>query len=53
MSTLTAATRELWGNPNPFASAGFPAEQPALVTLVWISVILPCSDPWGCVATRT
>jgi len=26
ISTLTASTRQLWGNPNPFASSGLPAE---------------------------
>ena len=32
VSVLTAATRELWGNPNPYATTGFPAEHPVLLT---------------------
>jgi hypothetical protein len=40
VSTLTAATRQLWGNPNPFAREGFPAENPILLTLIWVAVIL-------------
>ncbi len=47
VSTLTAATRELWGNPNPMPSDGFPAEHPALVTLVWIVVIIAIFAPLG------
>jgi ABC transporter DrrB family efflux protein len=39
-STLTAALRELWGNPNPYASTGFPAENPVLVTLIWVVVFI-------------
>ena len=35
VSALTAATRELFGNPNPFAS-GFPAEHPVLLSLIWM-----------------
>jgi ABC transporter DrrB family efflux protein len=44
-STLTAATRQLWGNPNPFASSGFPAEQPILLTLIWVAVIVVIFAP--------
>jgi ABC-2 type transport system permease protein len=33
-SALTAATRELFGNPNPFTS-GFPGEHPILLSLLW------------------
>jgi ABC-2 type transport system permease protein len=47
VSTLTAATRQLWGNPNPFASSGFPAENPILLTLVWIAVLLAIFAPLG------
>jgi ABC transporter DrrB family efflux protein len=39
-STLTAALRDLWGNPNPFVGSGFAGENPALVTLVWAVVIV-------------
>ena len=47
MSALTAATRQLWGNPNPFAAEGFPAENPILLTLVWIAVLLAVFIPLG------
>ena len=40
VSTLTAATRQLWGNPNPFVGNGFPAEHPVEMTLIWVAVIL-------------
>ncbi len=46
-STLTAALRELWGNPNPFASDSFPAQNPILVTLVWVVVIVGVFGPLG------
>ena len=45
VSTLTAATRQLWGNPNPYAAEGFPAEQPALLTLAWIALMLAVFVP--------
>jgi ABC transporter DrrB family efflux protein len=48
VSTLAAATRELWGNPNPFVSAdSFPARHPAEVTLAWIVVIVAVFAPLG------
>ena len=47
VSTLTAATRELWGNPNPFAAEGFPAEHPVLLTLIWVAVLLAVFAPLG------
>ncbi|MBF8289692.1 MAG: Transport permease protein [Chloroflexi bacterium] len=47
VSTLTAATRELWGNPNPYVGTGLPAEQPALVTVIWVIVILAIFLPAG------
>ena len=33
-SALTAAQRDLFGNPNPFTS-GFPGEHPVLLSLLW------------------
>jgi ABC-2 type transport system permease protein len=45
VSALTAATRQLWGNPNPFAKEGFPAEHPVLLTVVWVAVILAVFVP--------
>lgn len=46
-STLTAALRELWGNPNPFASDGLPAREPVLVTIAWVVVIVAVFGPLG------
>ncbi|MBA2700257.1 MAG: ABC transporter permease [Chloroflexi bacterium] len=47
-STLTASLRQLWGNPNPFIStSGLPAQQPVLVTLVWIVVVIAVFAPLG------
>jgi ABC transporter DrrB family efflux protein len=47
VSALTAATRQLWGNPNPFAASGLPAEQPILLTLIWVVVLLAIFAPLG------
>ena len=47
-STLTAALRQLWGNPNPFV--GRPASRPSnpvLLTLIWVVVILAIFAPLG------
>ena len=46
-STLTAALRELWGNPNPYATDSFVAENQILVTLVWVVVIVAICGPLG------
>ncbi len=46
-STLSAALRELWGNPNPFASDSFPSQEPVLVTLIWVVVIVGIFGPLG------
>jgi len=46
-STLTGALRELWGNPNPFASDSFPSQNPVLVTLIWVVVIIAIFGPLG------
>jgi ABC-2 type transport system permease protein len=52
VSTLTAAVRHLWGNPTAIdprlpQPTGFPAEQPALLTLIWIAIILAVFIPLG------
>ncbi len=47
VSVLTASLRNLWGNPNPFVGTGLPAEQPILVTLLWVAVILAVFVPLG------
>ena len=44
-STLTASVRELWGNPNPYASNSFASQEPILVTLIWIVVIVAVFAP--------
>jgi len=44
-STLTASLRDLWGNPNPYATGSFPSENPVLATLVWIGLILAVFGP--------
>ena len=45
VSTLTAATRELFGNPNPYVGDGIPAQHPVLVTLVWMALLLAVFAP--------
>ncbi len=47
VSVLTASLRNLWGNPNPFVGSGLPAENPILVTLIWIVIILAVFVPLG------
>ncbi len=47
VSAITAAMRELFGNPNPFAGGGFPSEQPVLLTLIWTVVIIAIFAPLG------
>ena len=49
-STLTAAVRELWGNPAAIdprlpPPTGLPAEEPVVVTLIWFVVILAVFIP--------
>ena len=47
VSALTAAIRQLWGNPNPFAATGFPAEDPILLTLIWVAILVAVFAPLG------
>jgi ABC transporter DrrB family efflux protein len=47
VSTLTAALRDMWGNPNPYVGTGIPGQQPLLVTLGWIALILVIFIPLG------
>jgi len=44
-SALTAATRNLFGNPNPFASGSFPGEHPLLLSLLWTIGLLVVFAP--------
>jgi ABC transporter DrrB family efflux protein len=46
-STLTAALREMWGNPNPAASDSLAATEPVLVTLGWVVLIIAIFGPLG------
>jgi ABC transporter DrrB family efflux protein len=39
-TTLTAALRELWGNPNPFLGESLAAQYPVLVTLIWVAAFI-------------
>jgi ABC-type multidrug transport system permease subunit len=47
VSVLTAALRDLWGNPNPYIADGFPAEHPILLTVLWVIVLLAIFGPLG------
>ncbi|MFL5778318.1 MAG: ABC transporter permease [Chloroflexota bacterium] len=46
-STLTAALRQMWGNPNPSTSGSLATTQPLLVTIVWVIVIIAIFGPLG------
>ena len=37
----------MWGNPNPYSSDSFPSQNPVLVTLVWVVVIVAIFGPLG------
>jgi ABC transporter DrrB family efflux protein len=53
VSSLTAATRQLWGNPNPFAATGLPAEHPIELTLIWVVVLVAIFAPLGVLRYRS
>jgi ABC transporter DrrB family efflux protein len=44
-SALTAATRELFGNPSPAPAASFPGEHPILLSLAWTVAMLAIFGP--------
>jgi ABC-2 type transport system permease protein len=44
-SALTAATRELFGNPNPYPSGSFPSEHAIFMSLAWTVVLLAVFAP--------
>ena len=46
-STLTGALRDMWGNPNPYATDSFPSQNPVLVTLVWVVIFVVVFGPLG------
>jgi len=45
VSALTGATRELFGNPNPYASDSFPGEHPIFMSVVWTIALLAVFMP--------
>ena len=45
VSTITAAMRDLFGNPNPSSGSGFPAEHPILMTVLWSLLIIAVFAP--------
>jgi ABC-2 type transport system permease protein len=45
VSVLTAALRELWGNPNPYVGDGLPARHPILLTVLWAIVLVALFAP--------
>jgi ABC transporter DrrB family efflux protein len=45
VSTLTAALRDLFGNPNPVNGSGFPSEHPILMTVLWSIVFVAVFAP--------
>jgi len=47
VSAITAALRELWGNPNPFATNSFPSEHPIILTLIWTALFIAVFAPLG------
>jgi ABC-2 type transport system permease protein len=47
VSALASACRDLWGNPNPYATTGFPAEHPIWLTLIWVVIIVAVFAPLG------
>ncbi|MPZ61717.1 MAG: ABC transporter permease [Propionibacteriales bacterium] len=45
VSAVVASCRELFGNPNPFASDSFPAQHPVLLALIYIAAIIAIFAP--------
>jgi ABC-2 type transport system permease protein len=45
ISAVASAIRELCGNPNPFASDGFPAQHPVLLSWIYIVAIVAVFAP--------
>jgi ABC-type multidrug transport system permease subunit len=45
VSALTGATRELFGNPNPYASDSFPGEHPIFMSVGWTIALLAVFMP--------
>jgi ABC-type multidrug transport system permease subunit len=48
ISAITAACRELFGNPNPFVKQGsFPSEHPIEMSIIWIVILVAVFAPLG------
>jgi len=45
ISALTGATRELFGNPNPFSTDSFPGQHPIFMSVVWTIVLIAIFMP--------
>ncbi len=45
ISALVAATRELFGNPNPFPSDSFPGEHALLLSVLWTAGLIVVFAP--------
>ncbi len=45
VSALAGATRELFGNPNPYASGSWPGEHAILLSVIWTVVLLAIFMP--------
>jgi ABC-2 type transport system permease protein len=45
LSAVVGASRELFGNPNPFASDAFPSQHPVLLALIYIVAIIAVFAP--------
>jgi len=52
-SALVGATRELFGNPNPFVSGSFPSEHPVPLALAWTLLLLAVFAPLAVRRYRT
>jgi len=48
ISAITAACRELFGNPNPFVKRGsFPSEHPIEMSIIWLVILVAVFAPLG------
>ena len=54
VSAVTAAVRELWGNPNPSATIdAWPMQHPVEAALIWTAVLLGILVPLATHLYRT
>jgi ABC transporter DrrB family efflux protein len=47
VSAVIAGMRQLWGNPNPFATHSFPGQHPVLLSLLWSVALIALFAPLG------